>query len=164
MSRATLVCVYDSKQWPGTKTWHRWEATVWFGSHFNLVFDPALDRSTPGSLNRSKAALVLVQGLRDLGLCDIWRKFNRKLKDFSFFSNLHNSYCRMFLISFSMIVRVTDCSYLAAILSDNNLFYRWFEIWIPHNQLLPPGDSNLICLRTTNILVLWELFWPFRGN
>lgn len=100
------------------------------GGDFNLVLDPNLDRSTPRSLNRSKAASFLLRGMKDLGLCDIWRQLNPKAKDFSFFSNVHKSYSRidMFLIPHNMTARITDCAYLPATLSDHNPMKMTWEI------------------------------------
>ena len=100
------------------------------GGDSNLVLDPNLDRSTPRSLNRCKAASVLLRGMRDLGLCDIWQQLHPKVKDFSFFSNVHKSYSRIdiFLIPHNMAARVTDCSYLSGTLSNHNPIKMTWEI------------------------------------
>ena len=100
------------------------------GGDFILVLDPDLDRSTSRSPSHSKAASVLLRGMRDLGLCDTWRQFNPKAKDFSFFSNVHKLHSRidMFLIPHNMTARISDCSYLSATLSDHIPIKMTWEI------------------------------------
>lgn len=92
------------------------------GGDFNLVLNPAIDRSSPKSLTPSGAASILNHGIIELGLCDVWHTLNHNKKDFSFFSNDHNSYSRtdMFLAPQNILNRIKDCSYLAAVLSDHN--------------------------------------------
>lgn len=92
------------------------------GGDFNLVLNPAIDRSSPKSLTPSGAASILNHGIIELGLCDVWHTLNHNKKDFSFFSNDHNSYSRtdMFLAPKNILNRIKDCSYLAAVLSDHN--------------------------------------------
>lgn len=85
------------------------------GGDFNLVLNPLLDRSLPKTSSLSKAATALNQGMKDIGIIDVWRNF-------SFFSPMHNTHSRvdMFLVPLGMIATVIECSYLAATFSDHN--------------------------------------------
>ena len=91
------------------------------GGDFNLIMQ-SKDRSSTRPFTRSRAATALDQGMRDLGLCDIWRTRNPDMKDFSYFSRVHGSHSRidMFLVPLRDVHTVLDCSYLAANLSDHN--------------------------------------------
>ena len=92
------------------------------GGDFTLVFNPTMGRSLPKSPTPTKAAVFLNHGIKELGLCDVWRTLNPNQKDFSFYSNFHKSYSRidMFLAPQQIISRIKDCTYLAAALSDHN--------------------------------------------
>lgn len=92
------------------------------GGDFNLVLDPSLDRSAPKNTTLSKYATALYQGMNDLGLKDVWRLQNPGKKEFSFYSNVHNTYSRidLFLTSQTLLPHIKTCLYLAATLSDHN--------------------------------------------
>lgn len=70
------------------------------GGDFNLVLNPLLDRSLPKTSLLSKAATALNQGMKDIGITDVWRNLNPNQRDFSFFSPTHNTHSRidMFLV------------------------------------------------------------------
>uniref|UniRef100_A0A3B4T4G4 Reverse transcriptase domain-containing protein n=1 Tax=Seriola dumerili TaxID=41447 RepID=A0A3B4T4G4_SERDU len=53
------------------------------GGDFNLVLNPHLDRSSPKTTSLSKAATALNQGMKDLGIIDVWRNLYPNQKDFS---------------------------------------------------------------------------------
>lgn len=42
------------------------------GGDFNLVLNLSMDRSLPKSHSPSKSAIALSQGMKDLGLSDVW--------------------------------------------------------------------------------------------
>lgn len=92
------------------------------GGDFNLVLNPLLDRSAPKNTTLSKSATALHQGMNELGLKDVWRPQNPGKKEFSFYSNVHNTYSRidLFLTSQTLLPHIKTCLYLAATLSDHN--------------------------------------------
>lgn len=57
----------------------------------------------------------------ELGLRDPWRFKNPNMKDFTFFSNVHNSYSRidLFCISQQHLYKVIDCQIETLTLSDH---------------------------------------------
>lgn len=59
--------------------------------------------------------------MSELGLIDPWRAKNPKGKDFSFFSNVHNSYSRIdfFCLPQQYMHKVTDCFIEPITLSDH---------------------------------------------
>uniref|UniRef100_A0A8C1P1U4 exodeoxyribonuclease III n=1 Tax=Cyprinus carpio TaxID=7962 RepID=A0A8C1P1U4_CYPCA len=65
------------------------------GGDFNLVLNPLLDRSLPKTSLLSKAATALNQGMKDIGITDVWRNLNPNQRDFSFFSPTHNTHSRI---------------------------------------------------------------------
>ncbi len=54
-----------------------------------------MDRSSPKSLLLSKSAVALNQGMKELGLSDIWRSLHPNQKNYSFYSSVHNTYLRI---------------------------------------------------------------------
>ena len=92
------------------------------GGDFNLVVNPLLDRSSPKTTSLSKAVTVLNQGMKDLGIIDVWRKLQPNQRDYSFYSSTHNTHSRndMFLMPQDTMFTVIECSYLAATFSDQN--------------------------------------------
>uniref|UniRef100_A0A8C6T476 exodeoxyribonuclease III n=1 Tax=Neogobius melanostomus TaxID=47308 RepID=A0A8C6T476_9GOBI len=92
------------------------------GGDFNLILNPSIDKSNNGQIPLSKAAIVLREGMKDLGYLDIWRDRNPNERDYSFFSHVHGVHTRidMFLISSSLEPNVLACEYLPRILSDHS--------------------------------------------
>lgn len=91
------------------------------GGDFNAVQDGKLDR-TPAEVGaQSKKTKTLNNMITELGLGDPWRHINPSMKDFTFFSNVHNSYSRIdfFCISQQHMYKVNDCSIETITLSDH---------------------------------------------
>ena len=139
------------------------------GGDFNLVLNPLLDRSSPKTTSLSKAATALNQGMKDIGIIDVWRNLYPNQMDFSFFSPVHNTHSRtdMFLVSQNTISRVIKCSYLAATFSDHNPIKLSWSISTPQptacrwrfkNYMLK--DPEFISYMTTNI----EIFLDANAN
>ena len=135
------------------------------GGDFNLVLDPLLDRSSPKTSSLSKAATALKQGMKEIGITDVWRNLYPNQRDYSFFSSMHNTYSRidMFLVSLDMIPMVAECSYLAATFSDHNPIKLSWQIdtpqpttrrWRFKNHMLK--DPEFISYMTTNIEIFLE--------
>uniref|UniRef100_A0A3B5KZT9 exodeoxyribonuclease III n=1 Tax=Xiphophorus couchianus TaxID=32473 RepID=A0A3B5KZT9_9TELE len=81
----------------------------------------------------TRFAVALAQGMKELGLGDVWRLRNPTCKDYSFYSNVHNTYSRiyMFLTSHPLLSQIKTCSYLAATISDHNPIQMKLEFHHP---------------------------------
>uniref|UniRef100_A0A3Q2QE32 exodeoxyribonuclease III n=1 Tax=Fundulus heteroclitus TaxID=8078 RepID=A0A3Q2QE32_FUNHE len=139
------------------------------GGDFNLVLNPFLDRSSPKTFSLPKAAKVLNQGIKDIGIIDVWRNIYPNQRDFSFFSPKHNTHSRIdtFLVPQHMKAAVMECSYLAATLSDHNpIRLSWMidspqpttRRWRFKNHMLK--DPEFISYMTTKI----EIFIDANSN
>lgn len=62
------------------------------GDDFNCCLDNKLDRSTTNIYRQTNSGAPLVKMLDDINLKDIWRTLNLSVRDFTFYSNPHNSY------------------------------------------------------------------------
>jgi len=114
------------------------------GGDFNLVLNPLLDRSSPKTASLSKAAAALNQGMKDIGITDVWRNLYPNQRDFSFFSPMHNTHSRidMFLMPLDMMATVIECSYLAATFSDHNPIKL---SWMSDTSQPAGGDLKITC-------------------
>lgn len=65
------------------------------GGDFNCVLDTFLDRSSPSPTSPSDSTIVLNNLMKSLNLVDIWRIHNPTEKEFSFFSQVHNTFSRI---------------------------------------------------------------------
>lgn len=88
---------------------------------FNTVMDPALDRSSPRTLTRSKMSLALGEFTDRAGCVDPWRFFNPNKKEFSYFSHVHHTYSRIdfFLIDKTLLPFTKKIEYTAIVESDH---------------------------------------------
>lgn len=153
---------------------------------FNCTLDPKLDRSTGVDSSHIHSRKKLLQYMKDLNLCDPWRRSNSDKLEFSYYSSRFKSYSRIdyFLISSSMFSSVIDCNYNSMLLSDHcpiSLVYRARGVvrgtprWRLHPRWL--SDSNFLqflgaqieLFFTTNTdetsaFVRWEAFKAYiRG-
>lgn len=89
---------------------------------FNLVLDPSSDRSSSNSINLTQAAKMLKAEMKHYGLVDLWRFHNQKVKEYSFYSPVHDSYSRidLFLIPAAKGSLTTGCKYLPRCISDHS--------------------------------------------
>ena len=94
---------------------------VILGGDFNQPLDAFLDKSKPGSSRPSKTVNAINSFCRQNGLHDIWRLLNPTARDYTFFSNRHSVYSRIyyFLISHSLITNTGACSIGAIAISDH---------------------------------------------
>uniref|UniRef100_A0A8C5EIX3 Endonuclease/exonuclease/phosphatase domain-containing protein n=1 Tax=Gouania willdenowi TaxID=441366 RepID=A0A8C5EIX3_GOUWI len=91
------------------------------GGDFNAVQDGKLDR-TPSEVGpQNRKTKTLNNMITELGLGDPWRDNNPSRRDFTFFSNVHNSYSRIdfFCVSQQHMYKVSDCQIGTITLSDH---------------------------------------------
>lgn len=83
--------------------------------------DGKLDRIPTEKGSQCSKTKTLNNFMSELGLIDPWRAKNPKGKDFSFFSNVHNSYSRIdfFCLPQQYMHKVTDCFIEPITLSDH---------------------------------------------
>lgn len=88
---------------------------------FNAVQDGRMDRTPMEKGPTSPKTHMINNFMSELGLVDPWRVKNPKVKDFSFFSNVHSSYSRIdfFCISPQHMYKVIDCHIDSITLSDH---------------------------------------------
>ena len=92
-----------------------------FAGDLNTVTDPAIDRSSPKTLARSKMSKVLFEFMDKTGCVDPWRFFYPHKKEFSYFSHVHHTYSRIdyFLIDKTFLPAVKKTEYTAIVESDH---------------------------------------------
>lgn len=97
------------------------KGTLIIGGDFNAVQNGRLDKTPADKGPQNIKTQTLNNLLSGLGLVDPWRAKNPKGKDFSFFSNVHNSYSRIdfFCLPQQDIYKVTDCHIEPITLSDH---------------------------------------------
>lgn len=91
------------------------------GGDLNLVIDPKLDRSHPKVLIPSAMSKTLSSIMSQLGCIDAWRLRHPFLKEFSYFSKVHQSYSRIdyFFIDSALLPAVKSTEYSAIAVSDH---------------------------------------------
>jgi len=92
-----------------------------FGGDLNCVIDPVLDRSSSRTITPTSMSKSIVEFMSKNGCVDPWRFCNPQNKEFSFFSQAHQSYSRIdyFFIDSSLISKVKSVSYHAIVISDH---------------------------------------------
>lgn len=97
------------------------EGDIIMASDLNLTLNTKLDRSSDKNPMKCRSRKVVNSYMKDLGLCDIWRYTHPKTQEYSFFSPVHNSFTRIdyFIISMTMVHRVSSCEYLPRVMSDH---------------------------------------------
>ena len=91
------------------------------GGDFNCVLNTVLDRSSTRTQSLTKSAKVINDLMLQNGVSDIWRfKFSDK-KAFSFFSNVHHTYTRIyyFLLDNRLLGNINSCIYHSITISDH---------------------------------------------
>lgn len=103
---------------------HRSPFTV-LGGDFNCCLDNKLDRSPTDTNRRTSAGALLGKMLGDINLTDVWRNLNPSVRDFTFYSNPHNSYSRIdyFFAPPQIIGQVKACSIGSIHISDHAPVY-----------------------------------------
>uniref|UniRef100_A0A8C7ZH32 Reverse transcriptase domain-containing protein n=1 Tax=Oryzias sinensis TaxID=183150 RepID=A0A8C7ZH32_9TELE len=91
------------------------------GGDFNCVLDPLLDRSSNSQQTLTKSAKLIRHFLNSANLVDPWRDHNPSKREYSFFSQRHNSYSRidMFLVDSKLKPIIKRVQYEAIVLSDH---------------------------------------------
>ena len=91
------------------------------GGDFNCCLDNKLDRSPVDTHRKLSTGVSLVKMLEDIDLTDVWRTLNPSVKDFTFYSNPHNSYSRIdyFTIPPQIMGQVITCSIGSIHMSDH---------------------------------------------
>uniref|UniRef100_A0A3P8UB30 exodeoxyribonuclease III n=1 Tax=Amphiprion percula TaxID=161767 RepID=A0A3P8UB30_AMPPE len=99
------------------------------GGDFNCSLDHKLDR-TPTDAHKANMGTSLVKMLDDVNLIDIWRTLNPSVRDFTFYSNPHNSYSRIdyFFIPPQITGQVNTCSIGSIHISDHAPVYLEMNI------------------------------------
>lgn len=92
------------------------------GGDFNCILDPFMDRYSPSPPKPSNAATVLNNLIHSLNILDIWRLQHPTDKDYSFFSNIHNSYTRIdyFLTDSKLTSKILSSKYHNILISDHS--------------------------------------------
>uniref|UniRef100_A0AAY4BGN1 Endonuclease/exonuclease/phosphatase domain-containing protein n=1 Tax=Denticeps clupeoides TaxID=299321 RepID=A0AAY4BGN1_9TELE len=74
---------------------------ILLGGDFNCVLEPSIDLSPPKGV-RQRKSLRLSEFCKDLELFDVWRLTHMSEKDYTFYSQPHQTFSRidLFLISF----------------------------------------------------------------
>lgn len=100
---------------PNLNTYH-----LIMGGDFNCWLDPVLDRSSTNPSSISKSASFLQDFLSRYDICDVWRFFHPRDREYSFFSHVHHTYSRIdyFFIDSRFIPLVNACDYLSIVISD----------------------------------------------
>lgn len=106
------------------------------GGDFNCTLNPTLDKSNQSKSHNLKSSKVL-QGLcAESGLIDVWRQLNQDVKDYTFFSNVHNSYSSIdyFCIPSKYMLRVKECKIDSINISDHARVY--LTIYLESGELV----------------------------
>uniref|UniRef100_A0A3B5MBM6 exodeoxyribonuclease III n=1 Tax=Xiphophorus couchianus TaxID=32473 RepID=A0A3B5MBM6_9TELE len=92
------------------------------GGDFNCIHDPCVDQSPPRSTTTSRKSLRLREFCQDLELYDTWRVTNPRERDYTFFSQPHQTFSRIdfFLSSRMVLDRVSNCSISTCTISDRS--------------------------------------------
>ena len=98
------------------------QGVLLIGGDFNFCLDSTLDRSSNKPVSLTKAAKLTISYMKDLNLTDIWRQQHPGDRDYSFYSNPHDSHTRIdnFLLSSNQCHRVLETEYLTRLLSDHS--------------------------------------------
>lgn len=88
---------------------------------FNQVLDPILDKSQfKGPLmTKDREAIHMLK--EDMALVDVWRLYNPREREYTFYSHCHRSYSRidMFLIASPLINSVISCNIRFIVITDH---------------------------------------------
>lgn len=153
---------------------------------FNCTLDPKLDRSTELGSSHIQTRKKRLQYVKDLNLCDPWRRLNPDKLEFSCYSPRFKSYSHIdyFLISNSMFSSVIECNYNSILLSDHSLTslvyrvkgvvkgtprWRFHPRWLSDSNFLQYLEAQIESFFATNTyetsaIVRWEAFKAYiRG-
>ena len=89
---------------------------------FNTIINPTIDRSsTSGNLRNWHSTDTIKQYKEDYGLGDSWRMRESSLREYSYFSTVHQCSSRidLFVISNSLIPKISDNKIHSIVISDH---------------------------------------------
>ncbi len=97
------------------------EYSLIVGADMNAVWHTDDRSSLTASKDQQLATAALQSWVKSLGLIDVWRSFNPKVKDYSFFSARHKSFSRIDFLFTSpqLFQKINDASLLPIALSDH---------------------------------------------
>lgn len=105
-----------------------------------MTLNPKLDRLSDKNPVKCRSRTIVNSFISELGLCEIWRYSHPKHKEKLFFSPVHNSFSQIhyFIITMTMVHRISSCEYLPRVTLDHSpilltflpkdnsqSFYRW---------------------------------------
>lgn len=87
---------------------------------WDCILNSNLDRS-PQAKSLSKSSKTITKIMNEMGWVDIWRFKNPSVKDFTFYSNPHDSYSKLdyFLIPCTLAALVLNCRIGSIHISDH---------------------------------------------
>ncbi len=123
---------------------------VVLGGDFNLTIC-SRDKSNEVKSSNPKSAEVLHGLCSDCGLTDVWRELNPGVRDYTFFSNVHNSYSRLdyFFIPSKYIHMISKCTVNPIILSDHSRIH--LRIHFMKILFLKDGNLSPLYLKIMNL-------------
>ena len=91
------------------------------GGDMNCVIESNLDRSNPRTLTPSLTSRSLSDFMSKNGCTDPWRFYNPRTKEYSFFSQMHQSSSRIdyYFIDAKLIPKVLSVNYHPIVISDH---------------------------------------------
>lgn len=99
------------------------------GGDFNVTLC-SNDKSNQAKASNLKSAKVLYNLCADCGLTDVWRELNPGVRDYTFFSNVHNSYSRLdyFFIPSNYMYTISKCRINPIVLSDHSRVHLTIQV------------------------------------
>lgn len=91
------------------------------GGDFNCTISPHLDRSSGTDSVHTQTRKTLQYFMKELHLCDPWRRLFPDKREYSCCANVSKGYLRIdyFLVSNNLFPRITDCVYDSFVISDH---------------------------------------------
>lgn len=131
-------------------------------AYWNLILTERVVKTSSHNHTRK----VIHHFMEELGLCDIWRKYNPDKKEFSCHSTTYKTYSRLdyFLISRTSLFKIKSCYYNSIIISDHaevsleyNVYKEYHEPprWRFDNKWLQ--DPEFIHFLNQNIDVFFQV-------
>uniref|UniRef100_H2ZXN8 Endonuclease/exonuclease/phosphatase domain-containing protein n=1 Tax=Latimeria chalumnae TaxID=7897 RepID=H2ZXN8_LATCH len=89
---------------------------------FNCVLDAVMDKSSSVTDSHARSTKAVLNGIREYSLVDIWKHSHATSREYSFHSQVHDTYSRidLMLISSSLLHRVEVCSFLSRSILDHS--------------------------------------------
>ena len=126
------------------------------GGDFNCILAPHIAKSPAEGTNPTKQARATADVCEELGYLDVWRALNPNNKEFTFFSGVHKSNCRIdyLFVPKTMLYSVSSCEIGSITISDHAPVYLNFS----HGEA--QQRSNKWRFRYF-FLVITHLMYPF---